>query len=297
MIIIKLHGGLGNQMFQYALGRNLSLIHKTSFKIDSSYLQKENQSGRTLRLSGFNTFLEEATPDEIRTYRSILQKMLDRLRPKSKRKKILEPSPEFDPNVSEITFDSAILKHNEGYFVGHWNDERYFKESEQIIRGDFTLKNNLGASAQKISEKILSSSQSVSVHIRRGDYVTIPKVANVHGALSISYYIEACDKILEKFPDAKFFISSDDINWTKENFPKKYSLTFVSCPEISDYEELTLMSQCQHNSTANSTMSFWGAWLNQNPNKIVITPKYWFRDKNREVKGLIPPQWIKIESR
>ncbi len=271
-------------MFQYALGRNLSLIHDVPFKIDSSYLEKENQSARTLRIDGFKTFLDEATLDEIKIYRSTLQKILDRARPDSKRKKILELSPKFD---------STILKRSDGYFVGHWNDERYFKTSEAIIRKDFELKRPLGISAQIIAERILLEPEPISVHIRRGDYASIQKIADEHGTLPLSYYKTACDKILEKFPDARFFVSSDDIDWSKENFPQSYPATFVSSQEISDCEELLLMSLCKHNIIANSTFSWWGAWLNQHSDKIVITPRNWKKNASEEQNPSLP-NWLKL---
>jgi len=283
MIIIKLEGGLGNQMFQYALGRNLSLTHKVPFKIDSSYLQKDNQSGRSLRIDNFKTALEEATPAEIYTCRSSLQKFLDRLRSASKKKGVIE---------KEIRFYPKNLKRNDGYFAGHWNDENYFKSSEDAIQKDFELKKPLGVAARKIADLIAAEPEPVSVHIRRGDYVSIQKVAVVHRELPISYYVEAMKKITEQKSNAHFFISSDDIGWAKENFPKDYPATFVSSPEIPDYEELILMSRCKHNIIANSTFSWWGAWLNQNPEKIVIAPKQWFNDPNRGTGGLIPSSWL-----
>jgi len=285
MIIVKLEGGLGNQMFQYALGRNLSLLHDVPLKIDSSYLQKENQSDRSLRIDGFKTKLDEATPAEIYSCRSSLQRFLDRLRLASKKKGVIE---------KEIGFYPKNLKRTKGYFVGHWNDENYFKSSEEAIQKDFELKKPLGLSAQKIAGLIATEPESVSVHIRRGDYVSIAKVAAVHRVLPISYYIEAIKKITEQKSNAHFFVSSDDIGWAKENFPKNYPATFISSPEIPDYEELALMSSCKHNIIANSTFSWWGAWLNQNPQKIVIAPKQWFNDQNRGTGGLIPKTWLQI---
>jgi hypothetical protein len=285
IIIIKLEGGLGNQMFQYALGRNLSLIHQKSLKFDLSYLKIPNQSGRTFRLGGFAVEVEEATEPEIATYRSTLQKILDKFRSKSKRRKVLEQLNRFEPKVLEKVG---------GYFVGHWNDERYFKSSENAIRKDFELKKPFSPLAQKIAEEIAVEPEPVSVHIRRGDYVSIPKIANTHRTLPISYYKEACGKILEKKLNAHFFISSDDIGWTKENFPKEFKVSFVSSTEIPDYEELKLMSLCKHQIIANSTYSWWSAWLNQNPDKIVIAPKRWFVDPNRKIENLILPKWIQI---
>ncbi len=285
MIIIKIQGGLGNQMFQYTLGRNLSLLHNVPFKIDSSYLCSANQSRRVFWLDNFNTVLEEASQAEINRYRSTFQKILDRIRPESKKKKIPELSP---------VFDSDILKHTDGYFEGHWNTEPYFKNTENVIRKDFTLKTPLGKVAQDMAQKIDLENSAVSLHIRRGDYLSIPKIANIYNTLPFSYYEKAMIKILEKHPDAHFFVSSDDINWVKNNFPKNYPVTFISSPEISASEELVLMSKCKHNIIANSTFSWWGAWLNPNPDKIVIAPKNWFRDESKNENDLIPKTWIKI---
>ncbi|MDO8482547.1 MAG: alpha-1,2-fucosyltransferase [bacterium] len=285
MIIVKLEGGLGNQMFQYALGRSLSLQHKTLLKFDSSYLKSTNQSGRFLEINAFQIKLEEATKEEIALYRGILPKILDKLKKESQRKYILEKSYVFDPSIAE---------RNDGYFEGHWNSEKYFREYESVIRQDFQLKNPLSPKALEARQEITKSKNAVSIHIRRGDYVSIKKIADVHGALPVSYYETACDKIIESNSDSQFFISSDDIEWAKENFPKKYYATFLSSPEIPNAEEMVLMSNCKHHILANSTFSWWGAWLNQNPNKIVITPKQWFVDPNRVMKDLIPSSWIQI---
>ncbi len=284
MIIIKLEGGLGNQMFQYAIGRNLSLLHNTPLKIDSSYLRSANQSGRSFKLDNFNTVINEATQAEIDGYRSIFQKILDRIRPESKKKKILEPR-DFNPNV---------LRHIDGYFYGHWNSKKYFINNEDIIRNDFKLKKPFGETAKAILEKINSLPNATSIHIRRGDYISIKKIADMHGTLPISYYENAMEKIKEKLPDATFFVFSDDIEWVKKNFSKKYPGTFISNPNIPDYEELILMSLCKHNIIANSTFSWWGAWLNNNPNKIVVAPRQWFRSNAHNTNDLIPDNWIKL---
>lgn len=283
MIIIKLGGGLGNQMFQYALGRNLSLIHNVPFKIDSSYLRKENQSGRILQLNNFNTILNEATKEDISSYDSLFQKILGKIVAKNKR--VIERS---------SIFDLDILSINDGYFIGHWNSEKYFRENADILRKDLTLKNPLNQKAERFSAEIKSTPNTASIHIRRGDYVSIKKIADTHGTIPISYYEKAIDKIIEKFPDTVFFVFSDDIEWAKENLPSKYHPVFVSDPDIPDYEELILMSLCKNNITANSTFSWWGAWLNNNPEKIIITPKEWFVKKSMESKDLIPEAWIRI---
>ncbi|MEK7575016.1 MAG: alpha-1,2-fucosyltransferase [Patescibacteria group bacterium] len=288
MIIVKLQGGLGNQMFQYALGRNLSLIHNVPFKIDYSYLKTSNQSNRSFKLDGFQIRTEEATQKEVTSYTGLNQKILDRFRTSSNKKHIKE---------SFHGFNEYVLRRGDGYFDGHWNmqSEKYFHPNETAIRKDFQLTKPFGADAQKIAETIAKEPASVSLHIRRGDYVSISKVSEVHGVLPLSYYETACEKILDKFPNAHFFIFSDDIAWAKENFPNKYRVSFVSDPEITDHEELILMSMCLHNIIANSTFSWWGAWLNQNPEKIVVAPTPWFQSSTHNTDNIVPDNWWKIK--
>jgi hypothetical protein len=285
MILIKLQGGLGNQMFQYALGRSLSTRHNKPIKFDCTYLETPNQSNRSFELGAFNLNIDKATSDEIADYCGLVNRILDRIRSSDRKKCIVENTSEFDP---------TILEKKDGYFEGHWNSEKYFKHCENVVRKDFKLKKSLGPEALAIQEKIGNYQNSVSVHVRRGDYVTIPKINLTHGTLPISYYQAACRKILETSPDAHFFVSSDDINWTKENFPKDFVTTFVSSPGIKNHEELALMSLCKHNIIANSTFSWWAAWLNENPNKIVIAPSHWFANPKLSTADLIPPTWIKM---
>ena len=285
MIIIRLKGGLGNQMFQYALGRSLSLEHGLAFKVDSSYLHSMNQSDRLLRLRNFNLDLEECGKDEIAVYAGAFQKILDCFLPFSKKKKILEGSPRFDERV---------LHKKDGYFDGHWNTERYFQKFESAIVEDFRLKEPFGEAARIFFEKMQSEPNATSIHVRRGDYAAIKKIAERHGTLPISYYEQAMEGIAHKFPQAHFFIFSDDIAWAKEHMPKKYSLTFVSNPAIEDYEELMLMAMCKHNIIANSTFSWWAAWLNRNAEKVIIAPRRWFLDVTIDTRDLIPSSWQQI---
>ncbi len=288
MIIVKLQGGLGNQMFQYALGRNLSLIHKVPFEMDLSYLKKPNQSGRAYQLNGFNLKTTEASEKEIRKYTGPIPKLLDRFFRNRLYKKHIKET--FDG------FNAYVLKRGDGYFDGHWNmqSERYFHPNEEAIRKDFQLKTSLNNKALEVSKRINNTENSTSVHIRRGDYVTIGKVADVHGILPISYYKNACEMIVGKFPNATFFIFSDDIKWAEENFPRNYPAVFVSSSNISDHEELKLMSSCKHNIIANSTFSWWGAWLNENKDRVAISPAKWFKSGNYNTGNIVPKGWFKI---
>lgn len=285
MIIIKVYGGLGNQMFQYALGLSLSQKHHHPFTIDYSYLKEANQSGRDFRLFSFKIQADEATPTEILRYTNTMQKVIDKLRASNRKKRVVEKT---------FTFDPTVLEKKEGYFDGHWQSAKYFESVEGLVRKEFTLKQPLGEKASVFASHIVSLPNAVSVHIRRGDYVSIGKVAAVHGTTPISYYEKALRAILEKFPDAHFFISSDDIEWAKKHFPQHHSVTFVSSPDIPDYEEMALMILCKHNIIANSTFSWWGAWLNTHKEKVVIAPKRWFLDESKDTRDLIPSSWIRL---
>ena len=144
----------------------------------------------------------------------------------------------------------------------------------------------------KIISKI-NKVHSVSIHIRRTDYLS-EKMSKVYRVCPISYYENAVNLIKKKYPNAFFFIFSDDISWAKENITFAKNAFFVSGQGVKDEEELILMSRCQHNITANSSFSWWAAWLNNNPEKIVIAPKKWYINPENELPGLIPESWVKI---
>lgn len=131
------------------------------------------------------------------------------------------------------------------------------------------------------------------MHIRRGDYVANPKIAAYHGVCGMNYYQKAVQIIKEKITNPTFFIFSDDINWAKENF-KGDEYYFVSNKEIKETEDLILMSLCKHNIIANSSFSWWGAWLNKNHEKTVIAPRHWLNIKKDIAGKVLPDSWIKI---
>ncbi|MCK4744844.1 alpha-1,2-fucosyltransferase, partial [Candidatus Parcubacteria bacterium] len=189
-------------------------------------------------------------------------------------------------------FDSKILKLiGNIYLDGYWQSEKYFKNIENSIRKEFTLKNDLQLKAKKLLRKI-KNTESISIHIRRNDYISHKPANQYHGVCHLSYYKKAINVIIKKIDDPHFFVFSDDIDWCKKNLKIKFPTIFVEGNK--DYEDLILMSKCKHNIIANSTFSWWGAWLNNNPNKIVIAPKKWFRKKSINTKDLIPKTWIKI---
>ncbi len=256
LVIIKLHGGLGNQLFQYAMIRATTSQSGKRFKLDTTFYKNSN---RHYRLGNFRVQGDVASMADIAIKK----------------------------------FFKKILGSKEQYLEDYYQSEKYFKETEETIKKEFTLRDPLCKTAEIFANKI-GAVNSVALHIRRGDYTTNDKLKDVLRALPLRYYEKAVEMIGVKVESPYFFVFSDDIDWAKENLKTTYPTTFVSHKNIEDYEELSLMSLCKHNIIANSSFSWWGAWLNKNPNKVVIAPKDWFVDTSRNTKDLIPETWIKI---
>lgn len=280
MIIIHLSGGLGNQMFQYAVGRAFSMRNKDVVKLDCSWFESHHMTDtdRPYKLDIFSLEAERATDQEIKALKpSIVLRKIGWGKYYHKEKTF-----EFDPNV--------MLLQGDIYLDGYWQSEKYFKDFENVIRKDFSLKHPLSRIAQRIEEEIRNTSGAVSLHIRRGDYVSSAKTNAFHGTCSLEYYGKAINYIKNRVGNGMLFVFSDDIEWAKEQELFE-GATFVSSPEIKDYEEMVLMSKCNHHITANSSFSWWGAWLNPSQEKIVVAPKQWFWQGNNNTKDLIPENW------
>lgn len=295
MITIKIQAGLGNQMFQYALGRRI--IEKTgkNIRFELSYYANNLAKGDTVRELGIDKFnimsdIErdyKATPLFFVYKEKILRKIF---------------------NTNAFTFYKKYLDPNKNsYLIGFWQSEKYFKDIENIIKKEFTLKDKIEERgendiAKAYLEKINNSKVSISVNIRRGDYADNIKVRNYHGLIEKEYFINGVKYIKERLNIEKdvinIFIFSDDIEWCKENLNdlEYYGNLFFSSKEISATDTLYLISKCHHNVIANSSFSWWGAWLNQNENKIVVAPKYWVKVKI-DTKDVVPEEWIELENR
>jgi len=292
MIIVKLKGGLGNQLFQYATGRQLSNIYDTEFKIDISFF--ETYALHKYSLSPFNIREIIASPYEVAslTYQKTgtIERTMRWLLSKPRRLAVSYI------NEKYFHYDPEILSLPDGVFLdGYWQSEKYFEGISDIIRREFCIKTPVEGKNLEILESI-SSSESVSLHIRRGSYV-LPPYNAVHGLSSLAYYQKSVDYIANAIKSPYFYIFSDDPQWTRDNLKLSYPCTFIDQNDaVKDYEDLRLMSHCKHNILANSTFSWWGAWLNQNPGKMVIAPSQWFADPemNNKTIDLIPGNWIRI---
>jgi hypothetical protein len=285
MITVKIIGGLGNQMFQYALARRLAMLNNQPFQLDLSGYS--NYMLHDYYLHKFKIIENIASQEEITAIKKVGRSLLERIKPYNKRKIVQEKYCLFDPKVFKI-------KQKNVYLDGYWQNEKYFAEIKEILFSEFALKDGLGVEARKIAE-LINSSNSVSLHIRRGDYLS-SKFSSIYEPCSLNYYDQAVKKLASKITNPVFFVFSDDIEWSKKNLKIPHPVTFVSNPEIKDYEELILISLCRHNIMANSTFSWWGAWLNQNPHKIVLAPKQWFKIKNLKYddSDIYPASWQKI---
>ncbi len=270
MIIVHVIGGLGNQLFQYAFGYALSQSKNESLILDVSSFEAYQ---RAYELDLFNIDATIATQDE-----------LQNLIPKSH----IYIEPQF--NFNKEVFSLRDVR----YFKGYWQSEKYFVKYREDILKKITPRDEI----QKHSKsylKLITETESVSLHIRRGDYVTNALTNSVHGTCSLDYYKKAVSALEEKTNNPHFYIFSDDLDWAKNNITFIKNITFVELvEEVPDYDEMLLMSRCNHNIIANSSFSWWGAWLNQNNNKIVIAPKRWFLDTSLNTIDLIPESWIHI---
>jgi hypothetical protein len=283
MIIVNVKGGLGNQMFQYALYRALDSKDK-KVKLDiHSYKNYGLHNGYELP-EIFNIKDIYCTNEEMEKFSDHQNNIFLRIRKKligRKKSHVIQEGFSYMPSV----FHKDNI-----YLDGYWQSEKFFIKSSQQIRYDFTFKKELDEKNKSFLLKI-QNKNSVSIHIRRGDYITDKLLGNV---CKIDYYKKAIEKMNKEVSNPLFVIFSDDIEWCKNNF-NFINAEFVNWNKGMDsYKDMQLMSSCKHNVIANSSFSWWGAWLNNNKEKIVIAPSKWFNDENIDTKDVIPENWIKI---
>jgi hypothetical protein len=266
LIITNLIGGLGNQLFQYAVGRRLAYIHNEPLKLDITAFR--NYTLRSYHLNPLNIIEQIATDEEISHYRN-----------------------HHYIREEYFQFNSGIL--NLGphtYLEGYWQSEHYFKDIEPIIRQEFMVKHAPEGENARLYNMILSC-EAVAIHVRRGDYVSNLVTNEHHGLCPLDYYYQAVSIIANQIHNPHFFIFSDDWSWAQQNIHLNYPMTFVTHNANWPNEDLRLISHCKHHIIANSSFSWWGAWLGSYPHKIVIAPRKWFNCQERNTQDLIPDSW------
>ncbi len=292
-------GGLGNQMFQYATGLSLAHRNNTSFKLDIGELVDRTPNPdftyRDFELDCFELQPCFSTPQDKAIFfqdNSLLKKKIIAFKKKLGVIQILcEKSMTFEPRVLNAGANT--------YLSGYWQCEKYFMDVKNLVVDSFMLRGGLldavnDSSVLGSTRGHILNTQSVSVHFRRGDYLNNLTVGAIHGICSAEYYDSAIKYFSSILGNIRFFLFSDDPEWVLENV--KIPFPFTVIPANPGYTDLYLMSLCKHNIIANSSFSWWGAWLNKNPDKIVIAPEKWFNDeiRNKQAHDIVPEKWIRL---
>lgn len=291
MVIAVLKGGLGNQMFQYAMARTVAQRRGTTVKVDLRAFESDRK--RRYSLDAWNVNAAPVSRVELLGLRLGMKvsRKLSRTRPYYTRPVVYEQSSCFDPD--------ALRAPRTCLLVGYWQSEGYFQEIESTIRQEFTLRTEPRTRTREIASAIRGCN-SVFVHIRRGDYLADPEVNEVHGTCSMQYYEEAASYVGRVVENPHFFAFSDEPEWLQQNLKIPFSMTVVDHNEPGnsdtpgyEHEDLWLMAQCRHAILANSSFSWWGAWLNPVRERVVIAPKQWVKSRY-DMRDLIPDDWIRI---
>lgn len=295
MIIVRLTGGLGNQLFQYAIGKALAIVSNEKMMFDVSSYACDTL--RNYELGVFNLGIDLADSTDVKKIQEASPFIIDRIKFKVLRKSI--PYYRF-PVLKEQSFNFDVnytnFRNRHVYLEGYWQSENYFKHIKQILLTDLKLdESTLSIEIKCYQQGIERSNSSVSLHIRRGDYISNPTTTAYHGICDLAYYDQAMLTIEKHIDNPIYYVFSDDKEYVKEVFAHKKNVIIIE--NISkDYEELILMSMCKHNIIANSSFSWWGAWLNQHKDSIKIAPKKWFNDPlmQLQTKDILPKCWYKI---
>jgi len=292
MIIVKISGGLGNQLFQYAFGRCMSIKLGVKLKYD---VQTENLSSKfTQRVFSLSHLIEQseiATNEDIANFKISNNKFLQRLE-----RWLVNQFPYLNRKffIQDLYrgVDFNLVQRDNCYYDGYWQSERYFKPVEPLIRQHLKSLHELDSYSISLLAEI-ENSESVSLHIRRGDYISDKNNKSMFGQCTLEYYKHGIQRIVSQVKNPIFYVFSDDLKWVRENFVEEYfHIVDNSSQPIND---MYLMSRCKHNIIANSSFSWWAAWLNENPAKTVIAPEIWYINKMYD-KDIIPDGWLRINN-
>jgi hypothetical protein len=294
VVVTRLIGGLGNQMFQYAAGRALALRCGAALKLD---------------LSGFATYAKRryelgdfpicATPasEADRTGLGLRAGALIGWGRRFRRLLGIDVESEASPIYRErhFHFDAQVRNLSPPvYLDGYWQSEKYFFDCAGLLRRELTPMAPLEPENAAMAARI-DAVNAVSLHVRRGDYVNEPDIGRYHGLCSAEYYQSAVDYIARKAGDIHLFVFSDDQDWVRDNLHFALPSTLVAAnPPDRGFRDMQLMARCRHHIVANSSFSWWGAWLNSAPDKVVVAPKRWFRVERNDTSDLIPESWMRL---
>ncbi|MDL2283927.1 alpha-1,2-fucosyltransferase [Oxalobacter sp. OttesenSCG-928-P03] len=294
MIVVRLKGGLGNQLFQYAAGFALARKNGDQFKLDLSGFQNQDRSRPYVRdadILQFSISSPIASEEEVQRFRNPfgqVSRVLRVIMQKVFKKYYTDWHPEVMNRKGDI------------YLEGFFQCDKYFAECFDELSQEFLLQPNVNADIESIAHLIKSMPCPVSLHVRRGDYVSDPKISALHNICGIDYYETALTRLKDQIGPYDLVVFSDDIEWVRHNLNLSQDTCYISGQKgvggstINTAQELILMSMCKHHIIANSTFSWWGAYLNRTPGKIVIAPGLWNRSKDYSHENIIPSGWQQI---
>lgn len=295
-VYVRLIGGLGNQMFQYATGRALALRNGAELKLDVSGFVTYGL--RRYELDSYPIAATVASAPELEAFASApvvpprtgVKGLLSRLvAPKNASSPAVhyrEPHFQFDPGVQGL--------HPPILLDGYWQTERYFADAAEALRRELDPTEPLEEDNARIAEQI-DQAVAVSLHVRRGDYVSNAHANAYHGVCSLDYYRAAISHVAERVEGVHLFVFSDDAEWTRENLKSDLPATYVAAnPPDRGFRDMQLMTRCRHHIIANSSFSWWGAWLNAKPGKVVVAPRRWFAKGDNDTRDLVPSDWVRL---
>ena len=294
MIITKLIGGLGNQMFQYAAGLALAQRTGQPLRVDTTELRRYNRhQGYQLPDIFLGEFQQASEWELLKTLRL-------------NKKKGTKRSLEIDPNWQMRPGKRLIRQNTHNfwlgfnalsgpcYLAGYWQSSKYFANATESLRRAFTFRTPANAENQAMAQR-MQGANAVSMHIRRGDYVSNPKAMKFHGICDWPYYDQAIAMMKERLDNPTFFIFSDEPTLAKSQYPDERQFTVIDINTGADsFRDMELMAHCKHHIIANSSFSWWGAWLGQNERQIVVAPSVWFAGNSEAVNDIYQPNWLRI---
>ncbi len=303
MIISWLTGGLGNQMFQYAAGLSLASLRRTVLKLDVSWFREyaEYEDHNRYALSCFNISEQFATREEIDRIKGVRLTRSERLSVGLARRlhffqyvRKFEPAGNWHPARSFWFYPEFLDLFDSTYLEGMWQSEKFFRPVADVLRNHFSFRYPPTKDVE-VTLRLIQDGPSVAVHFRRGDYLRNPKFASEMGALGFDYYYRALEVVRQREPKAKLFVFSDDIDAVEAEFRPSCPTHFVrSVGKWNDFDKVRLMSHCDHAIIANSTFSWWGAWLNPSAQKLVVAPDPWFAGDAQRGRDVVPESWTKV---
>jgi hypothetical protein len=294
LVVARLFGGLGNQMFQYATARALAVRRGATLKLDiTGFADLGTHTERWFELDSLQIRANAADDVDLAPFGRVRESRLDRVlrrlgidRSNGAWPIYRERHFQFDPAVPELPVPV--------YLDGYWQSERYFSDIAALLQQEFTAKAPLDPKNAALAQSI-DAVNAVSLHVRRGDYVDNPATNRFHGICSLDYYQRALDYISVRVGEPHLFVFSDAQQWTQANLRYAAATTFVdvNSPDRG-YRDMGLMARCRHHIIANSSFSWWGAWLNPSREKIVVAPDRWFSNSRNDTRDLIPPGWVRL---